>query len=76
MALGFSIFSLVDLRFWPVGMYSYTTLKMRVSFIINKDIHGTEYNIVINYLNLIIFNYHLVLILDNRFKFVAAVLEK
>lgn len=76
MAFGFSIFSLADLRFWPVRTYSYITLKMRVSFIINKDIHETEYNIMRNYRNLMIFIYHLVLMLDNRCKFVAAVLEK
>lgn len=76
MPFGYSIFSLVVLFFWPVGTYSYITLKMRVSFITNKDIHGTEYNIIRYYRNLMIFTYHLALILDNGFKFVAAVLEK
>jgi len=76
MAFGFSIFFLCRPTFWPVETYSYITLKLRVSFIINKDIHETEYNIMRNYRNLMICTYHLVLMLDNRFKFVVAVLEK
>jgi hypothetical protein len=75
MAFGFSILSFVDLRFWPVETYSYITLKLRVSFII-KDIRETEYNIIRNYRTLMICTYHRVLMLDNRFKFVAAVLEE
>jgi len=76
MAFGFSIFFLgrpTFLACWNVFSHY---LEMRVSFITDKDIHGTECNIMRNYRNLMIFTYHLGLMLDNRFKFVAVVLEK